>query len=339
MVRGRATAGILVSLLVLAVASPAGAVPVDGMLFATDGSGGNLVLIDPGSGAGVNVGAINAAGTSPSLATDPTTGTLYGGGGGGNPNVLTIDPNTGNGTLLGASGLGFAAISALDFDAGGVMFASVNIAGDGGTGADHLATIDLGTGQASVIGSYGTCTGVPALPVDGTGSCDLEGMEAIAFDGAGNLFGAINPRGAAGTPGLYSIDPLTGAATFIAAILDSTGGALSGGVVSLQFHTDGNLYGGSGRAMGAAGDGGFLVTIDPVTGEFAFVGAGPATELDLPVAALAGLPPAFVPEPAPALLIGALAVGLLGRGGRRRGQARPAQGVARRPCSTVTEGT
>jgi len=82
------------------------------------------------------VGSINAVGTSPSLATDPTTGVLYGGGGGGNPNIITINPNTGVGVLLGASGLGFAAISALDFDANGILFASVNIAGDGGTGSD-----------------------------------------------------------------------------------------------------------------------------------------------------------------------------------------------------------
>jgi hypothetical protein len=318
MLRGRVVLGLLGSLLAWTLAPAASAVPVGGMLFATDGNGGNLVLIDPITGAGVNVGSIEADGTSPSLATDPTTGTLYGGGGGGNPNVLTIDPNSGEGTLLGASGLGFAAISALDFDPGGVLFASVNIAGNGGTGADHLATIDLVTGQASVIGPYGSCSGVPALPVDGGGSCTLEGMEAIAFDAAGNLFGAINPRGAAGTPGLYSIDPNTGTAAFIAAILDVTGGALSGGIVSLQFHSDGNLYGGSGRELDSGGDGGRLVTIDPLTGEFAFVGAGPATQGGQPIAALAGVPPAFVPEPAVAALLGTGVIGLLLLRDRRR---------------------
>jgi hypothetical protein len=42
--------------------------------------------------------------------------------------------------------------------------------------------------------------------------------------------------------------------------------------VSLQFGCDGTLYGGTATALDEAGDGGRLITIDPATGTFAFVG-------------------------------------------------------------------
>src|SRR6185295_6839324 len=164
---------------------------------------GNLITVDPTTGVGIVVGSAGVM--LPSLAADPADGTLYAGQGGGGPNIYTVDPGTGAATLVGNSGLGFAAIGALDFGASGILYASVNIAGDGSTGSDHLATIDLATGVATVIGPFGTCTGV-TVPSTGGGSCDLEGIEAIAFDGAGTLWGALNERGAAGTPGLYTIN-------------------------------------------------------------------------------------------------------------------------------------
>ena len=303
--------GVAGLLTALVSAGPALATPITGQFFATDGSGNNFLLIDPNTGLGTPVSNLSGVlGTSPALATDPTTGIVYGGGGGGNPNVVTVNPITGVGTPLGPSGLGFAAIGALEFDAAGTLFASVNIAGSDGTGSDHLATINLVTGAATVIGPYGVCTSVPPLPVDGSGSCTIEGMEAIAFDAAGNLFGAVTARGAAGAPGLYSINLLTGTAAFLASILDGGGNPLSGGVTSLQFHTNGNLYGGSARAISAA-DGGFLVTINPNTGLFSFVGGVAATG-GQPIASLAGAPPAMqvsVPEPGTFAL---LVMGLMG---------------------------
>jgi len=63
------------------------------------------------------------------------------------------------------------------------------IVGDGGTGSDHLATIDKATGAATVIGPLGDCSTPP---------CTIEGIEAFAFDKSGTLWGAHIARGAAG---------------------------------------------------------------------------------------------------------------------------------------------
>jgi hypothetical protein len=258
----------------LLVPPTAHAVPGRGTLFGTDASGGNLITIDPATGAGTLVGN-TGAGVVPALAVDPITGTMYAATGAGFPALFTVDPATGVATLVGDTGLGFAGVGALDFSSDGTLFAAVNIAGNGGTGSDHLATIDTATGVATVIGPFGTCTDV-TVPSFGGGSCTIEGIEGIAFDSAGTLWGSLSARGAAGTPGLYSINPATGAATFVAPIQDSSGTPPSGGVVSLQFDCQGTLYGGTATGLFAP-DGGRLVTINPATGLFTFVGAVSAT--------------------------------------------------------------
>jgi hypothetical protein len=266
---------VVLGVLALGVAPDASAIPGFGTLFGTDGNGGNLITVNTATGVGTLVGAMGA-GVVPALAVDPATGTLYAGRGGGLPNLYTVNTVTGAATLVGNSGLGVAAIGAMDFRADGTLFASVNIAGDGGTGSDHLATINTATAVATVIGPFGVCMGV-VIPSVGGGACSIEGMEAIAFDNAGTLWGASSQRGAAGAPGLYTINTATGAATFVAPILDGLSNPPSGGVVSLQFACDGTLYGGTARAVGSATDGGRLVTVNTATGAFSFVGAVSAT--------------------------------------------------------------
>ena len=249
------------------------AIPGTGTLFGTDASGGNLLTIDQTTGASNVVG--NMAGPPfPSLAVDTSTGVMFAGGGGGLPDVYTVDPLSGTTTFLGPSGLGFAAIGGMDFRSDGTLFAAVNIAGDGGTGSDHLATIDTTTGAATIVGPFGRCTGV-VVPSDGRGSCTIEGIEGIAFDASGILWGSLSARGDAGAPGLYIVSAATGAATFMASI-DNGSSAPTGGVVSLQFGCDGILYGGTARGLGAS-DGGFLGTITTSSGAFSFVGATSAT--------------------------------------------------------------
>ena len=161
MIRINAARVLIVSVLVgcltanLAVANPG-----EGTLFGV--RPGELLTIDPDTGLATVIGGLGF-GATPSLAREPLTGTLFLGQGAGAPNVYTVDPTTGVPSLVGDSGLGFAAIGSLDFRADGVLFAAVNIAGDGGTGSDHLATIDTVTGAATVIGPFGTCIGVSLI--------------------------------------------------------------------------------------------------------------------------------------------------------------------------------
>jgi hypothetical protein len=246
------------------------AAPGRGALYGTDPN--DLIIINPNTGLGTFVGNMGGPGF-PGFAIDPTTGIAYGSPGSGADAIVNIDLNTGQAILLGSLNLGVAVASALDFRDDGVLFASVNIVADGGSGGDHLAIIDTATGNATIIGSFGNCTGV-VIPSEGDGSCTLDGIEAIAFDNSGNLWASLRTSpSSVGTPGLYRINQNTGQATLVAPILDSIGQPPPrGGVVSLQFACDGTLYGGTAPSEQQSSDGGFLVTIDPDTGVFEFVG-------------------------------------------------------------------
>ncbi|HET9424306.1 MAG TPA: hypothetical protein VFO55_02960 [Gemmatimonadaceae bacterium] len=228
-----------------------------------DGGGADLVRIDPTTGASTPIGNVGPF-VMPGLAFDPTTGNLYGGRGAGTPWFYGVSQSTGLASLIGDSGLGYAAMSALTVRrSDGVVFASVNIAGDGGTGADHLAIVNKATGHATVIGPYGTCNGVPTPAAGGLGSCTIEGIEGIAFDPHGNLWGVHSTRGRAGPAGLYRINPATGAATFMGSFIDAgTGAPFAGNVVSLATTPGGFAFAGTSRSAPAASDAGYLLKID-----------------------------------------------------------------------------
>jgi hypothetical protein len=247
-------------------------------LFGTDASVGNLLTLDPATGMGTLVGPMGI-GPVPALALDPTTGTMYAAPSNGNADLYRVDPGTGATSLLGSTGLAigdnFVTVGDMAFSPEGTLYAAVNIAGGSATGSDTLVTIDKTTGKATIIGPFVSVCPQPP--------CTIDGMEAIAFDTTGNLFGALRERGAVGIPGLYKIDSKTGMAIFLAPILDANGVPLSGGVVSLQF-CGRLLFGGTARDMTnaegpptAADDGGRLIIIDPATGLFGFAGAVSAT--------------------------------------------------------------
>jgi hypothetical protein len=251
------------------------AAPGTGWLLGTNANGGVLLDVNPGNGAAVPIGPMGV-GVTPSLATDPLTGVVYVATGGGNPVLFTVNPANAMTALVGNTGLGFAGVGGMDFDAAGNLYAAVNIAGDGGTGSDHLAILNPINGQATIIGPFGVCQGVPPIPVGGSGFCTIEGIEGIAFDASGTLWGVHTARGAAGPPGLYTINPGNGAAAFVAPILDAGGSPPSGGLSSIQFACDGTLFGGTARGT-FVNDGGFLVTVNPSTGQFGFAGPVSAT--------------------------------------------------------------
>ena len=273
----RRFAGSLSFIAAVAFIFPGGssAAPGTGSLLGTNANGGVLLDVNPGTGAAISIGPMGV-GVTPSLATDPLTGVDYVATGQGNPRLFTVNPVNAMTTFVGNTGLGFAAVGGMDFDSAGNLYAAVNIAGDGGTGSDHLAILNTINGQATIIGPFGACQGVPPIPVNGSGFCTIEGMEGIAFDTSGTLWGVHTARGAAGPPGLYTINPGTGAAAFVAPILDAGGNPPSGGLSSIQFACDGTLFGGTARGT-FVNDGGFLVTVNPLTGQFAFVGGVSAT--------------------------------------------------------------
>ncbi|MHC4218650.1 MAG: NHL repeat-containing protein [Planctomycetota bacterium] len=249
------------ALLLCALPLEAGAVPGQGTLYGTSGNPSSFGSVDPNSGVISEIGPTDV-GAVPSLAVR-SNGTVYGGGGAGNPTLYIIDANDGSAAPVGATGEG-GSIGGMDFDESGVLFGSLNILGGGQTGSDHLAIIDPGSGVAGVLGPFGICDGE---------SCSIEGIESLAFDANGVLWGAKTARGAAGPPGLYTINPGSGQANLVTALdLEGTGQPPSGGLSSLQFACDGTLYGGTARAQNAANDGGRLVTVDTSTGDVTFVG-------------------------------------------------------------------
>jgi len=242
------------------------AVPGQGTLYGT--SPGELITIDPVTGIGTVVGPNTADRGFPGFAIDPVTGLSFAGCGEGCDEIWNFDLNNGMAAFLGSMNGGVVA-SGLDFRADGVLFASLNIVSDGGSGGDHLGIINTNTGVATVIGPFGNCPD----------TCTLDGIEAIAFDAQGNLWGSLRTSpGSSGTPGLYSINPNTGAATFVTSLQTAGGFTMSRQApVSLQFACDGTLYGGTAQSNGQAGDGGILVAINPNTGIFSFVSGVSAT--------------------------------------------------------------
>ncbi|GHI01582.1 hypothetical protein [Neobacillus kokaensis] len=240
-------------------------------LFGTIANQGTLITVDTTTGAGTIIGNLGFL-FAPSLAIDPTTGIMYAGQGGNNSNLYTVNPNTGAATLVGNTGLGLASIGGMDFRSDGTLFAAVNLANSFGSGADHLVIIDKNTASPTIVGPFGTCTDV-TIPSTGGGFCTIEGMEAIAFNETGTLYGAVNFRTSAGMPGLYTIDTNNGTATFLTSIENPDGTVPGAGVVSLQF-CNGVLFGGTATSLV---DGGRLITIDPATGFWSYVGTESAT--------------------------------------------------------------
>jgi YVTN family beta-propeller protein len=258
-----------------------------GILYGTDASSHHLLTISKSTGHGTIMGSFGD-GSYSALAIDPTTGMMYLGQSGGTPYLYRVNPSNGAKTFVGDTGLGFAAIADMSFRQDGTLFAAVNTAGDGGSGADHLVTINKISGIATVVGPFGSCTGV-FIPSSAEGSCTLEGIEGIAFNSTGTLYGSSSSRGGLQIPALYMLNTATGAATQIVHILNSTGHPPSGGVVSLTF-SGSTLYGGTSRS-GNATDSGYLITINPATGLFTKIGK--TTTSSLGALALFSTPPSF----------------------------------------------
>jgi hypothetical protein len=218
------------------------------LLYGANGAGNrpaDLLILDPSTGGVLRtVGPIGYGVTG--LAIDPTTGTLYGVTGRSNDpgtapsphSLITINRATGAGTVIGDDKGTGNVIADITFTPDGALFGWLE-------GEDSLATLSKATGASTLVGESGLNTygsgiasnssGVlyyagegeqgPLRTVDrntglttvvGTlnGSSLEPGIAALAFNGAGQLFGATTPSDE-GTLGsnLITIDPATAAIT------------------------------------------------------------------------------------------------------------------------------
>jgi hypothetical protein len=266
---------------VLALAARADASTLYGATSA--GGPGELYVLNPANGAMIqDVGPLNDSlgGNYPitGLALNPLTGVLYGSTGnaiaGREARLVTINPASGLVTVIGSFNAGPvntsgtpATMADIAFDATGHLF------GVGSIGGPQVYSINLGTGQATVIGSTGlTSTSGGGLAIS-----------------SGGLYYGTPTSSRFGT-----YDPVTGAYSNIANPTKPLGGAYA----ALAF--DGSsLYGldlGPGPALDTR-----LVTFDLATGAI--------TDLGGSVAALDAI--AFVPVPEPGTLSLLAASGIL----------------------------
>lgn len=273
---------LLCALGVFALAARADA----GSLYGATASGGpgDLYILDPNTGASLqHVGPLNDAdGTNypiTGLAFHPVTKVLYGSTA-NNPaetasKLVTVDPHTALVTVIGNFNPGNPGTR--DATMGDIAFDSVgNLYGVGTVGGPQLYSINLGTGQATVIGSTGLTS-------------TTGGGLAISSDG---IFYGTPTSSRYGT-----YDPVTGAYTDITNPVKPGGG---GAYAALAFGTGGVLYG-LNSAPGSPPPT-FLATIDPPTGA--------VTNLGQSVDAIDAI--AWIPEPGTmALFLGSVVIGLL----------------------------
>jgi hypothetical protein len=266
------------------------------IVFAADGQNGNpatsLYTLDPLTGAKLStVGPIGFAVAS--LAFNPLTGVLYGdtpAHGSSTRQLITINPNTGAGMLIGPLGV---AVDGLAFDHDGTLFGW-----SGRVSGSSLYKINVTTGAATKVGTAGI-TDIGA---------------ALAIDAVGTMF--LAAAGASGA--LRTVDKPTGTVSTVSTL---TGAPIpSGAIKSLAFSTVGTLYGvnlaegGPGKA-GAPGNT-FLVTINPSTG--AVTSLGPS----LPGLDAIAIQLSVVPEPSVLTLsVGAGAFAFCACWQRQRGRS------------------
>jgi hypothetical protein len=258
------------------------------------GGPGELYILNPATGAMVqDVGPLNDLSSLnypiTGLAFHPISGVLYGstgnaGGAGTDAQLVTINPATGLVTPIGLFNAGPVNSGGTPTTMADIAFdLSGNLYGVASIGGPNLYSINLLTGQATLVGNNGVSTST-------TG---------------GGL--AINAGLFYGTPtssrfGTY--DSGTGAFTLIANPVKPAGGAYG----ALDFDENGILYGlnvGSGSPPPT-----HLVTINPATGV--------VTDLGVSVTSLDAIAFSVVPEPGALAIFAMGGIGMLFTARRRK---------------------
>ena len=185
--------------------------PTSGILYGSTGNApeetsARLVTINPASGLVTVIGAFNAgnAGTKAStmadLSFDPTTGTLYGVGSVGGPQLYSIDIITGQATLIGGTGLTSTTGGGLAISSSGTFY--------GAPTSSRFGTYNSSTGAFTLIAN-------PAKPAGG-------GYGALGFDpDTGVLYGLNVGSGSPPPTHLVTINQVTGAVTDLGASVTS----------------------------------------------------------------------------------------------------------------------
>lgn len=210
---------------------------------------GKLYVADPGTALATLVGPLRIrdggayVGVA-ALAVHPRSGALYGitGGRGLRPSLATIDPRSGEVTLVGA--LDHTA-SDITFDSAGTMYIWL-------TDLNQLGTVDLGTGAVTSIGPSSSIPGGNAGGI----AIDERGIAHIAATTAVGTLDSFDTRGK-----LRTVGPVLSGAPYLSAIR------------SLAFSPSGILYGVNSNLAVPAKTA--LVTIDPASGLISLVGALP----------------------------------------------------------------
>jgi hypothetical protein len=246
---------VLLAPLMLAAASDAGAQDVFLGCTGTGNEPSELYRIDSLTGSATLLGAMGVRGCS-ALAFDVSTGILYAAAeplDSGQSFLWQVEPATGATSPVGATGIEelitiTAKISDIAFRSDGTLFAFLQP-------DPFLATLDVSTGRASVVGFS-----------------DIEGRSgnALSFDGAGRLLHADNAD-------LNQLEPDTGMPTPIATLtlpdVPCPGGVVAGGRISaMDVTAEGVLYGVLNCGSGPRASPIYLVTIDPASGVITNVG-------------------------------------------------------------------
>jgi len=191
-----------------------------GLLYAAQGGGtlSSLYTINPATGAITStIGPIGFSVTG--LGFDPITGILYGSTGNRSPtgaqiggSLITIDPLTGVGTLVGSFGQSGSTMADLAFSSTGQLFGWLE------PNSDDVFTINKATGASASVGNSGLSTATASLEFDATGR--------LWFLGTG--------------PGLTQLNPATGA---VIGSVGLSGATDSGGLgLASTLGPDGSLY-------------------------------------------------------------------------------------------------
>lgn len=210
-----------------------------GDLVGTTGQALNqLIGIDETSGAAVlrhQLGQFNLV-TEVEFRSD---GTLFGATGNNSANIITINPQTGQESLVGNFGSGL--VMGLEF-VGGVLYGSFETLPT--ATASDLVIVDQSTGALTTVGSTG-----------------FQLVEGLAYDAQSGIMYGVTSGSSGGD--LIIVDLATGAGSLVGA----TGFT---DVAALEFHR-GTLFGGIDMGSGNP-DGGKLITIDTNSGAGTSVG-------------------------------------------------------------------